>query len=361
MARRAARTVVRGRPRRAPRRGSVRARGAAAPEARRRRPGCCRAIASTRTRAARGRNQTARYLRTAFCLCAAWRGRVFLNPPSKSRRHSSPARPTAPQAPRDQKRTGARSPLPGQGQRGPRGGLLRVGARAVLRARSRVAAHGGGPGGNRTTAFKVVMSLCAALSGLVPEHPVEISAKFEVNPTEWLVRAQATILGYLAKACAAQQKYKMAATMHERQLLIFDALMKTKRASRVDKASRGPRGESLGLSARPPRPPRRRNATAAAAAQRRRRNAAAAAPRRSFSPSPTSFRRRSALLELVSLYGLLDRRDEADRLRGEVEALTAGLTEPEAPPARPPPSASGRRTSRRLRDAFSSCAAWKRS
>ena len=50
-------------------------------------------------------------------------------------------------------------------------------------------------------------------------------------------RLTANCLGYLAKACAAQRKHKMAATMHERQLLIFEALAKQGRASRVDRAS----------------------------------------------------------------------------------------------------------------------------
>ena len=85
----------------------------------------------------------------------------------------------------------------------------------------------------------------------------------------------ATILGYLARACAAQKKTKMAATMYERQLLILEGLAPGA-AARMDRAS--------------------------------------------------------ALLELIALYGALGRSDEADRLRGEVGLLMEGMEEPEAPP-----------------------------
>ena len=85
----------------------------------------------------------------------------------------------------------------------------------------------------------------------------------------------ATILGYLARACAAQKKTKMAATMYERQLLILEGL-EPGAAARMDRAS--------------------------------------------------------ALLELIALYGALGRSDEADRLRGEVGLLMEGMEEPEAPP-----------------------------
>ena len=89
-------------------------------------------------------------------------------------------------------------------------------------------------------------------------------------------RLTATILGYLAKACGAQGKKKMAATMHERQLLILQGL-----------------GES-GPSAK--------------------------------------MARASVLLELVALYGALGRHDEADALRAEAGVLMDGVAEPKAPP-----------------------------
>ena len=90
-------------------------------------------------------------------------------------------------------------------------------------------------------------------------------------------RLTATILGYLARACAAQGKKKMAATMYERQLLIFDGL-----GAGADQSSK--------------------------------------------------MERASVLLELVSIYGALGKQDEADRLQGEVTVLMEGMEEPEAPP-----------------------------
>ena len=85
----------------------------------------------------------------------------------------------------------------------------------------------------------------------------------------------ATILGYLAKACAAQGKNKMAATMHERQLLILKELARRDQASAMDRAS--------------------------------------------------------VLLELVAIYGALGKEDEAAKLRGEVDALMENVEEPRAP------------------------------
>ena len=78
-------------------------------------------------------------------------------------------------------------------------------------------------------------------------------------------RLTANCLGYLAKACAAQRKHKMAATMHERQLLILKELAGRGEASALDRAS--------------------------------------------------------VLLELVAIYGTLGKEDEASKLRGEVDAL----------------------------------------
>lgn len=88
----------------------------------------------------------------------------------------------------------------------------------------------------------------------------------------------ATILGYLAKACAAQGKNKMAATMHERQLIILAGLDETGPSAKMARAS--------------------------------------------------------ILLELVSIYGKLGRHDEAEPLRAEVGVLMDGIKEPKAPPAR---------------------------
>ena len=88
-------------------------------------------------------------------------------------------------------------------------------------------------------------------------------------------RLTANCLGYLAKACAAQRKHKMAATMHERQLLILKELAGRGEASALDRAS--------------------------------------------------------VLLELVAIYGTLGKEDEASKLRGEVDALMEGVPEPRPP------------------------------
>lgn len=88
-------------------------------------------------------------------------------------------------------------------------------------------------------------------------------------------RLTANCLGYLAKACAAQRKHKMAATMHERQLLILKELAGRGQASAMDRAS--------------------------------------------------------VLLELVAIYGALGKEDEAAKLRGEVDALMENVEEPRAP------------------------------
>ena len=88
-------------------------------------------------------------------------------------------------------------------------------------------------------------------------------------------RLTANCLGYLAKACAAQRKHKMAATMHERQLLILKELARRGQASAMDRAS--------------------------------------------------------VLLELVAIYGALGKEDEAAKLRGEVDALMENVEEPRAP------------------------------
>ena len=88
-------------------------------------------------------------------------------------------------------------------------------------------------------------------------------------------RLTANCLGYLAKACAAQRKHKMAATMHERQLLILKELAGRGEASALDRAS--------------------------------------------------------VLLELVAIYGTLGKEDEASKLRGEVDALMEDVPRPRAP------------------------------
>ena len=92
-------------------------------------------------------------------------------------------------------------------------------------------------------------------------------------------RLTANCLGYLAKACAAQRKHKMAATMHERQLLILKELAGRGEASALDRAS--------------------------------------------------------VLLELVAIYGTLGKEDEASKLRGEVDALMEGVPEPMANKTKP--------------------------
>ena len=99
-------------------------------------------------------------------------------------------------------------------------------------------------------------------------------------------RLTANCLGYLAKACAAQRKHKMAATMHERQLLILKELAGRGEASALDRAS--------------------------------------------------------VLLELVAIYGTLGKEDEASKLRGEVDALMEGVPEPRAPSSGAPKRALSR-------------------
>ncbi|KAJ1461577.1 hypothetical protein M885DRAFT_506595 [Pelagophyceae sp. CCMP2097] len=82
-------------------------------------------------------------------------------------------------------------------------------------------------------------------------------------------KLMSTILGYLARATAAQGKHKLAATMYERQLHMLEG---------------------------------------------------------SLAGSPTD--RVSIMLELISLYNKLGREDDAAALNGEVEVLMAHLVEP---------------------------------